>query len=170
MALVMPCACQIPVPQYPDNAEWGPILWSILHGLAEKSGRASALCNDEIREWQKLLKLTGEMLPCDKCRDHLKRYSSQNPTSFFSTVPYSSFKTSIKTWLWRLHNEINAENGKPAFDYDQLEATYGSVNLQDLLWRLDPVMKKAIHLNGISLMKWTNWVYTFKMLRSVLGV
>ena len=58
----MPCACQIPVPQYPDTADWGPILWRILHGLAERAGKAS-LPADEIREWQKFIKLTGEMLP-----------------------------------------------------------------------------------------------------------
>ena len=165
----MPCACQIPVPNYPENAEWGPILWSILHGLAEKSGRA-AMPSDETREWIKFLKHTGDVLPCEKCRDHFRRYNQKYPITIFMTMPYSQFKEAIKTWLWRLHNEINTENGKPTFDYADLEKTYSNVNLQDLFWRLDPVMKKAIQLNGISLMKWTCWVHSFKMLRSILAV
>ena len=36
----MPCACQLPPEIYPDAAEWGPILWNILHGTAERVGTA----------------------------------------------------------------------------------------------------------------------------------
>ena len=46
----MPCGCIIPIPEYPASAEWGPIIWNILHGLAEKAQRA-ALPADELREW-----------------------------------------------------------------------------------------------------------------------
>jgi hypothetical protein len=161
----MPCSCQIPVPHYPDNAEWGPILWSILHGLAERAGTGINRA-DEIREWQRLLKVTGEMLPCDRCREHYKQYSQQNPTSSFNTSP--NLNTSVKTWLWNLHNEVNKEYGKPEYPYEDLTPTYKSVNLQDLFWRLDPVIKKSIQLNGISLMKWTTWIHSFKMMRSIL--
>ena len=165
----MPCACQIPVPQYPDTADWGPIMWSILHGFAEKSQR-SALPADEVREWQKFLKLTGEVLPCEKCRGHYARYSKDNPLTHFAEVPYSSLKTAVKTWLWTLHNEVNVENGKPVFLYDDLTSKYGDVSIQDLFWRLDPVMKKAIQLNGVSYQKYFCWIYSFKMLKAVLGV
>jgi hypothetical protein len=165
----MPCACVIPAPNYPDSADWGPILWSILHGLAEKAGSGS-LAADEIREWLKFLKITGEMLPCEKCRDHYLRYSKANPLTHLQTVPYSALKTAVKTWLWTLHNEVNTENGKAAFAYDDLTAKYQNVNFQDLFWRLDPVMKKAVQLNGASYQKYTTWIYSFKMLRSILSV
>ena len=46
----MPCACRVPTPDYPANAAWGPILWQILHGIAEKAGRAP-IPADEVREW-----------------------------------------------------------------------------------------------------------------------
>lgn len=164
----MPCACKVPVPDYPSNAEWGPILWTILHGLAEKAQRAS-LPPDEVREWQRFLKATGEMLPCDVCQAHYVRYSKENPITHFSEIPYSLLKNSIKTWLWQLHSDIRTEYGKEVLPFDQLGTVYGSVNLQDQLWRLEPIIKTTINIKGYGLMKWTNWVKTFKMLRATLG-
>lgn len=164
----MPCACQIPIPKYPDTADWGPILWAILHSLAEKAQRA-AYPPDEVREWQKFLKLTGEMLPCEKCRAHYAEYSKRYPLTQLEEVPYEVFKQNVKTWIWRLHNEINTDNGKPYYDYETLADQYSNVNVQDLFWRLEPVLKRAIDINGMGLMKWMNWVKSFKMLRSLLA-
>ena len=164
----MPCACQVPVPQYPDNADWGPIMWSLLHGLAEKSQRA-VLPADEVREWQKFIKATAVVLPCDKCRAHFNAFMTANPPTQLSNIPYSDLKRWVKSWFFTLHNEVNQENNKPIFEYTDLVTTYSDVNLQDLFWRLDPVMKKAIQLNGVSLMKYQAWIHSFKMMRSILG-
>ena len=164
----MSCPCLIPVPTYPDTAEWGPLVWTVLHGLAEKSGSAP-IPDDEVREWAKFLKLTGEMLPCDKCRSHYATYLANNPITRVSAIPYDQLHTFITTWIWTLHNEINADNGKPQFPYTDLPLTYGSVNLQDTFWRLEPVIKKAIQLNGVSLMKWTKWLHSSKMLKAIVG-
>ena len=54
----MPCSCQVPVPQYPETAHWGPILWKILHGLAERAERSFDRM-DEIREWHRESHLFG---------------------------------------------------------------------------------------------------------------
>ncbi len=165
----MPCACMIPVPKYPETADWGPILWTLLHGLAEKAGQA-ALPADEIREWQKFLKATNDMLPCDKCRAHFSAFLKANPATQLQTIPYAQVKTWIRSWFYTLHNEINVENGKPEYPFAQLSIDYGLVNFQDWFWRLEPIIKKAIELSGVSLLKWTAWVHSFKMLRSILSV
>jgi hypothetical protein len=162
----MPCSCQVPVPQYPETAHWGPILWQILHGLAERAERCFQPV-EEIREWQKFIKLTGEMLPCDLCRNHFKEYSQQYPLTQMSTLQKGQVKPWIKNWLWHLHNEINTGSGKPEFLYDDLESTYSNVDLTDQLYRLTPIVKKAIDLHGVPLFKWTTWVASFKMLRSI---
>ena len=165
----MPCACQIPVPQYPDTADWGPIVWTLLHGLAEKAGRA-ALPLDEVREWQRLLKATGDMLPCDKCRVHFSAFMKANPATALNTLPYNQLRIWIRSWLFTLHNEINVTNQKESFPFDKLAESYGSVNFQDQFWRLEPIMKKAIQMSGVSLLKWTAWVHSFKMMKSILSV
>ena len=159
----MPCACQIPVPEYPENAEWGPLLWNILHGLAQRA--QGFYPHDEPREWVKIIKLTAEMLPCDKCREHMNEFIRKNPPTVFADSP--ELKTSVKTWFWSLHNEVNVRNGKPEFPFDTL-SQYNTINLQDLLWRLDPVIKKAIQINGLGFLKYTKWIATIKMIRSML--
>lgn len=165
----MPCACKVPVPEYPANAAWGPLLWSILHGLAEKAQR-SALPADEVREWQRFLKATGEMLPCEECQAHYTRYSKEHPLTHFAEIPYEMLKNSVKSWLWQLHADIRTEYGKEVLPFEDLPAIYGSVNLQDLLWRLEPVIKQAIQIKGYGMMKWQNWVKSFKLLKATLGV
>jgi len=164
----MPCACLIPVPAYPETSDWGPILWTILHGIAEQSQK-SILPLDELREWPKFLKLTGDILPCDKCRAHYQRYLHSHPFTPTQQT-YGTLKEWIKRWFFNLHNEINTENGKPIFLYEDLETTYKNVDFRDMIWRLEPVMKKAIQLNGIGIFKWRNWLNSLIMLRASLAI
>ena len=164
----MPCACLIPLPDYPDNADWGPIMWNILHGLADKAGQG-IIKGDEIREWQKFIKITGEVLPCDICRTHYQTFLKANPTAEIIPLTQTQLNTWIKTWFWNLHNEITTAKGLPPYPYEDLNV-YSNVNLTDLLYQLTPVIKKAIVLSGVPYMKWTAWVSSFKMLRSVLAV
>ena len=164
----MPCACLIPVPSYPETADWGPILWNILHGLAEKAGQG-ILKADEIREWAKFIKITGDVLPCEMCRGHYKEFMKKNPVQLTSFTQ-SQINVWVKSWFWNLHNEVNISRGVSIFEYDVLTPTYSNVSLTDLLYRLTPVMKKAIQLSGVPYMTWTLWVSSFKMLRSVISV
>jgi hypothetical protein len=62
----MPCACLLPIPDYPTNEAWGPIVWSILHSLAEKYGKLiSPLYSlEETIYWTNLIKNTEHILPC----------------------------------------------------------------------------------------------------------
>ena len=165
----MPCACLIPVPNYPDTADWGPILWNILHGLAQKAGRGFLLV-DEVREWQRFIKLTGEMLPCDICRGHYQKYLKENPATVLTGYSVTQINTWVKNFFWNLHNNVNVSKNLPIFPYADLDTTYGSVDLTDQLYRLNPVIKTAIQLSGVPYMKWTMWVSSFKMLRSIMAV
>lgn len=164
----MPCACQIPVPSYPETADWGPIMWKILHGFAEKSGQG-IIKGDEIREWQKFIKITGEVLPCDICRAHYQTFLKANPTTQLINLSPTQTNTWVKSWFWNLHNQVNSSRGLPIYQYADLDV-YANVNLTDLLYQLTPVVKKAILLSGVPYMKWTAWVSSFKMLRSVLAI
>lgn len=164
----MPCACLIPVPNYPETADWGPILWKILHGFAERAGQG-IIKADEIREWQKFIKVTGDMLPCDLCRAHYQTFLKANPTSQITNLSPSGVNTWVKTWFWNLHNEITTAKGLPAYPYEELNV-YARVDFTDLLYQLTPVIKKAITLSGVPYLTWTAWVSSFKMLRSILAV
>jgi hypothetical protein len=149
----MPCACKIPIVQYPETAEWGPLMWDILHGLAEKSGNNTNLLlqADEIRCWTTLLNSVGQTLPCDICSKHYKEYLLANPI----TIPsYSELKTYIKTWLWTLHNEINGGNDKPSFSYSDLTAKYSGIPVKIRLQQLAAPIQRAMMHNGVRLLNW----------------
>jgi hypothetical protein len=162
----MPCSCQVPVPQYPETAHWGPILWQILHGLAERAERSFDM-SDEVREWQRFIRATGDMLPCDICRAHYKEYISKHPLTQLTIQGKGQIKPWVKNWFWDLHNEINTGTGRPVFPYNDLELTYSNIDLTDQLYRLTPIVKKAIDLSGVPYLKWTMWIARFKMLRSI---
>ena len=162
----MPCACQIPVPNYPENVEWGPLVWTILHGFAQ-SPNVGIFPGDELREWSRLIKLTADMLPCDKCREHLTDFMRRRPIALFSQSP--QLKHTVRSWLWDLHNEVNVKNDKPIYPFEEL-SVYSNINIQDLLWRLDPVIKKAIQINGLGFIKYTKWIGSVKMMRAILGL
>lgn len=159
----MPCACLIPVPNYPETADWGPIMWTMLHGLAEKAGQG-IIRSDELREWHKFIKITGEVLPCDICKQHYQTFAKTHP------LPEDLPNGFIKNWFWNLHNEVNVSRGVAEYPYEELTERYSKVNLTDLLYQLTPVIKKAIQWSGVPYMKWTAWVSSFKMLRSILAV
>jgi hypothetical protein len=167
----MPCACKVPADKYPENAEWGPIFWRILHGLAERAGTLTnvLLQGDERRTWIMLLTKIQDTLPCDVCRDHFGRWLAQYPVSGLLTIPYDAFGRWIRLWLFALHNEVNEGNDKPVFSEADLRAVYKDVSITATWRALEPVMKKAIGLNGVPLLAWKRWVNTVRQLQGLYG-
>ena len=74
--------------------------------------------------------------------------------------------TFVKTWLWTLHNEINVGNGKPELPFTELSVLYGTIDIRDMFWRLEPVMKLALTKSGMGYISWLKWVASAKMLFS----
>jgi len=160
----MPCACKKNVPDYPGTEEWGPILWKLLHGLAERGGKH---LDEELREWKRLLILTADIIPCDVCKKHYKQVILERPINILKLDRVAAY-TFLRTWLWTLHNEINVENNKPELPFTELTPLYGDVDLRDTLWRLEPVMKVAILKSGVGYISWTKWSTSFRMILSLV--
>ena len=152
----MPCACRVPAVEYPETAEWGPITWSILHGLAERSGKNSNLLlqGDEIRNMIMLIEAVEKMIPCDICRGHYHEYLVSKPVKSWLKEPYTNLRENARKWVWTLHNEINLGNDKPIFQYEDLEGTYGQVNIRQKLAELSPPIQRAMTNNGVKLLHW----------------
>ena len=167
----MPCACKVPAETYPENAEWGPLFWKILHGLAARAGRSTdtILRGDEIRIWIQVLTQILYCLPCDVCRDHYGRWLSARPVQVLNDLPYAQTAEWIQRYLFDLHNEINEGNDKPVFAFSDLASAYKGVNITGSWRALEPVMKKAITLNGISLLPWKKWLGYVRMLQGIYG-
>jgi hypothetical protein len=168
----MPCACQTPGPAYPENKEWGPFVWSILHALAEKAGKVvfQLYESDERRAWIQLLKATSEMLPCSDCREHYKKWIDTHPVSSIQTMPYAEVKNWIRKWLWELHQDVNTRLDKPNVPLTDLPTLYGSVNIGMQFKLFEMIEKRAIQQQGVHLNAWLAWVKQYRTLISVYGL
>jgi hypothetical protein len=168
----MPCGCKIPIENYPETADWGPLFWKLLHGLAEHAGTQTDtnLRNDERRIWTHLLKSLHDCIPCDICQDHYNRWITVNLPVKLDSIPYTTYGFWVRNWLWRLHNEINEGNEKPLFQESDLTSTYKEISITDTWKALEPVMKRAILLNGISLLPWKKWLSYVRMLQGLYGI
>ena len=160
----MPCACKSPPVNVPDNIEWGPVFWKLLHGLAWKAGRAPlpGLQGDEIRAWRGLLSNLAKTLPCEHCRQHLQSYILANPIEISNN--YSELREYVSRWLHRLHEDVNSRLGKPSFLYEEIDSTYNDVNLRNTYEILQVLIKRSVQGSAVSLLSWTNWTKHLKTL------
>jgi hypothetical protein len=168
----MPCSCRMPLDKYPETADWGPLFWKLLHGLAELAGKQTdaVLRVDEVRLWIQVIEKIQSTLPCDVCRDHYGRWIAAKPPSVLTTLPYSEVGRWIQEYWFFLHNEINEGNEKPVITFSELGPLYKGTNVTASWRALEPVMKRAIQLNGISLLPWKNWLGSVRKLQGIYGV
>lgn len=160
----MPCACKNPLVNVPDNVEWGPVFWQLLHGLAERCGSAPlpGLRGDEVRAWQGLLTNLAKTLPCEDCRNHLTNYILINPVNFPDN--YGDLNVYVKTWLYNVHENVNIRLSKAPFAYTQLQTKYANVPLKKTYEILQVLIKKSVQGSAVSLISWNNWSKHIKIL------
>lgn len=169
----MPCACRKPEPAYPENDQWGPVLWKVLHALAEHAGqtfqKTAAVRADERRQWENLISMLPKMIPCDKCRAHCAEYLAAVPFDLKS-VPDDELNDWMRTYFWEFHEHVNSGIGKPSFPKDTLTATYRNVSIPATLKQLAPYIEVAIRLRGITLFPWQKFQGFVRMLVSLYGL
>lgn len=167
----MPCSCKLPIDKYPETADWGPLFWKLLHGLAEYTGKQTSqiLQDDEVRTWIRILNELQATLPCDVCSNHYGEWLQMHPPNTLKTLPYTQISGWIRNYLWSLHNRINEGNDKSAFPFENLAETYKAVDITVAWQSLEPVMRRAITLNGISLFPWKKWLAYIRTLQGIYG-
>ena len=168
----MPCACQTPGPAYPENKEWGPFVWTILHALAERAGKVvfQLYEADERRAWIQIIQLTGGMLPCAECREHYKEWLHGHPVTSIHAMPYADLKIWVRTWLWEIHQNVNTRLGKPGVLLTDLPGLYGHVNISMQFKLFELIEKRAIKQQGVHINAWLSWVKQYRTLMSVYGL
>ena len=157
---------------YPEAAEWGPLLWTILHAIAEKAGKpvSPIYAEDERRAWLQFFKLTGDIIPCHICKEHFQIYLREHPVDELRNLPLTAVNDWVRTWFWEVHNWVNMTLQKPTFSKDQLSSTYGSVNIRTYIKRLEAPLKRAIMLSGNQFIKFTEWKGKLLMMLSIFGI
>jgi len=168
----MPCNCIPKVYSYPENSEWGPTFWEVLHGLAERTTQiiSPLFENDERRSWIHLLNSTESVLPCPDCSKHYHQWLTIHPIGTIQTLPHSEIREFIRRWIYDLHQDINRRSGKVGIEYDELTVRYKSRSISESFKILEPVEKRAVQLQGIKLQSWINWVKHYKTLVNIYGL
>jgi len=168
----MSCPCNLPAEIYPGSGEWGPILWSLLHGIAERAGKpvSPLYAEDERKIWLQFFKLTSNIIPCHVCKEHFRIYLEQHPVDALKRMPTNDFSAWIRHWFWEVHEWVNMTLSKPSFPEDRLGETYASMSLRPRLRGFDIPMNKAIRVSGNNLMAYNEWKKKYMMLLSILGL
>jgi len=168
----MPCACLLPAPNFPTNCEWGPILWRILHGLADKYGRlmSTLYLKEEEISWYNLINETLKILPCKECKTHYKEFLDLHNPKIIKTLPYDEQKVWVQQFFWELHNIVNLRNDKPSIEFDKVHDLYKAVNFQYELKHFEKLLKIVFQYNEVTLLSWQKWIKSFRMLTSIYGI
>lgn len=164
------CSCNPEKVDYPQNYEWGPRIWNVLHGLSLRAGTVSLdlMKADEMRAWEKILTATGLMLPCEHCREHYAQWLIDNPIKPFTALPYIEKGDWIRLWIYNLHSTVNRRLGKKNLYFSELKDRYGTVNISEELKTLDVLITRALKVGGgTSLLKYKEWLKHIAMVRSV---
>ncbi len=140
----------------PQNNQWGPALWQILHSLSLKINTINPPqnhnnyfnstnfhLNEEKRLWTGLLNSLKTSLPCPLCKKHYTEYIFKYPIDFNNL-------TSIKYWLFNLHNNVNSRLNKPCIQIDTLSNIYSNINLRDSYNIIQIHLKRAVSVQWIS--------------------
>lgn len=161
------CNCSKYSIEVPENIEWGPLFWKILHGLAERSGSSSSflLRKDEHTLWKQVLTTLSSTLPCSECRDHLREYILVHPIQIPDT--FSNLHTYIQTWIYNLHEDVNLRLSKPSYPFASLEAT---PDIRTGFLQLQVVMERAARASSVPFLSWKKWSNSVKMLMSIYGI
>ena len=128
-------------------SHWGPLLWKLLHGLAEKLGtqKPDILAADEAREIVFILRGIEVIMPCEKCRRHDHEYRVKNPYDLFMQRRGLGLKRGVREWLYNLHEMVNKRNGvESRLLLEDLEPMYKDVKIQDAWAPLNKVLMTSV--------------------------
>jgi Erv1 / Alr family len=89
----------------PDN--WGPILWGAIHLVCLDARKRQI----DPAAYSAFFESLGNVIPCKKCRDHLKENLSK--------VPPIAADTDMFEWSVNLHNVVNTMLKKPTVSQEE---------------------------------------------------
>ena len=135
------------------SSEWGPILWKILHILAEHTNEY------HIELWKSLLSSLPNLIMCDYCRLHVEYYIQKYPL----------INTPIRDYLYYFHEYVNKQADKSTFNYSLLTSTYKATeDLENLIQQFHDLVKRAVQLKILDASKSEYWFYTLQELTHIV--
>ena len=144
---------EIPIETYgiPKNSEWGPLLWQMLHAVAEKLGHAPShtIFLDQRREMIFVLRDIENVMPCPMCRNHYREWRSKRPIDQLPETQ-SEFREAVRRWLFDLHEDVNRSRGfESGLVLEQLRPMYAGYDIKELGRQFAFLLNRALRLRAI---------------------
>lgn len=120
-----------------DIRSWGPAGWRFLMAIALTY--PSTPSENDKQTYGTFFRTCGMCLPCSLCRDHFAKFVSEHPIALDSA-------RALISWLLALHNEINRENNKPEWSFEQVLGTFMPWQLARAKFGLDDAESARVAL------------------------
>jgi len=115
-----------------DPTVWGPAVWSIFHILAAHVGK-QGIDTDEARDFEIIINMIPQILPCGLCQIHSRTYLQANPFEAIKAAKVAgALGPFCETWLLTFHNAVRTQNGQPIeiTTLEQLRALYAGKTIE----------------------------------------
>jgi hypothetical protein len=152
--------------------EWGPILWNILHILAERCGRDHPTVDTEqARCFDYVIQALPFILPCAECSEHAHTYIASRPFRSLGKTG-AELSTYVRLWLLEFHNTVRLRQGKPIEirTLEELRMHYEGDTFSDQ--DIKVIVNNVAYGIRMSLVKtdqWRRWTTQFSKLRLLVG-
>lgn len=112
-----------------QNAIWGPLLWRILHILAEQVGKTkpALIQTDEVQKWIQMMRAVEKTMPCALCRGHYKEWLSKHSLNELALLRGKAFREAARKYVWQLHENVNTSRSvSSGIPLERCEELYNS--------------------------------------------
>ena len=100
---------------------WGPHVWAAIHIIC--LGAPESFAGSDHLSYRKFFDALPYVLPCEKCREHLKAHMERYPID----AALSGGKATLFAWSVQLHNAVNRSLNKPEMSVSDARAHWTSV-------------------------------------------
>ncbi|MCA9330170.1 ERV1/ALR-related protein [Candidatus Saccharibacteria bacterium] len=97
------------------NDFWGPPVWISIHSFA----MAYEPTPENAKAFAQFIDSLTNLLPCHKCRVHLRKNLAQLPLN-----KHLHSREALFRWTYQLHDLVNSQLKKPRPSYEWAEAYY----------------------------------------------
>lgn len=102
-----------------DPAKDGRGIWVIIHKKAIQA------INEELKnKFVEEMNWYAENYPCNKCKNHLKKYIKENPFELYWYVSIGDMDIGMFKWSWGCHNSVNERLKKQIITFENAYNLY----------------------------------------------
>ncbi len=151
---------------------WGPRFWTLLHTMAECSGKQTTLVqsNDEADAWSLLLRAQAFVMPCALCKQHFIEFYKLKPLGNLRGLDGEARRIRVRTWLWECHKRVNEMNEKPTPLLEDLPTLYPKQSMQKRVEELIGMFQLAHTKQQLKPDDTNRWKLQLARLRILYGI